>query len=100
MIAINNTYNGFNLYSLPYWTPISLSIERDLHQTATSGFLSSDRLLVYPGDTGVLKLWDIPSKSPLPSVSCTGESLHAARLPLALKHNPKITIRRGSLQLR
>lgn len=80
MIAANNTHDGFSLYSLPYGTPIGYSAERDLYPTATSNFLNSDRLLVYPNVAGVLKLWDIPTKSPLGSVGGTGELYHATPL--------------------
>lgn len=77
VIAVNNTHNGFNLYSFPYGTPIGHLVERGLHPTATSDFLSSDRLLAYPGNGGVLKLWDVPSKSFLNSVGDAGEPFHA-----------------------
>jgi len=80
MIAANNTHDGFSLYSLPYGTPIGYSAERDLYPTAVSNFLNSDRLLVYPNVAGVLKLWDIPTKSPLGSVGGSGESYHAIPL--------------------
>lgn len=100
MIATNNTHNGFNIYSLPYGAPIGHFVEHDLHPTATSSFLNSDRLLVYPGGAGALNLWDIPSSSPFASVCGAGESCRATLLPLTLKHNPKITINRRFLQLR
>lgn len=99
MIAANNTHNGFNLYSLPHGTPIGHFIERDLHTTVASDFLGSDRLLVY-GSAGVLKLWDILSKSSLTPLSDTGGPFHASLIPLILTHDPKTMINRGYSQLR
>ena len=100
MIAANNTHNGFNLYSLPHGTPISHFVEHNLYPTATSDFFSFDRFFVHPGGAGVLKLWDIPSKFSLASVGGTCEPFRATPLPLTLKHSPKVTTNRGSLQLR
>ncbi|KAF9644389.1 hypothetical protein BDM02DRAFT_3190661 [Thelephora ganbajun] len=71
MVATNNMHNGFTLYSLPYGTPMGHFTEHNLHPTATSNFLNSDRLLVYPSGAGALKLGDILSKSSLASVGGT-----------------------------
>lgn len=100
MIATNNTHNGLNLYGLPSGTPLGHLVEHNLHPTATSNFLNSDKLLVYPGSTDAINLWDIPSRSSLASVGGTRESYLAIPLPLPLKHDLKITVDRRALQLR
>jgi hypothetical protein len=68
MIAVNNAYNGFNLYGVPHRTVFEHFIEPNLHDTSGSVFLSSDGFLVYPESNGVLKVWDVKSRAPAGSV--------------------------------
>ena len=68
MVVINNAHNGFNLYSIPHGTVLQHFIEADLYDASGSAFLDSDRVLVHPGSDGVLKVWDVKSKTYVGSV--------------------------------
>ena len=63
MIVVNNAYNGFLLYDVPRGPILQVFIERHLCDTSCSAFMGSDRFLVYPGDNGVLEVWDVYSKA-------------------------------------
>lgn len=59
MITINNVHNGFNLYSLPHGTALEHLVEPGLPGGLRAVFMWSDLFLVYPGNDGALKVWDM-----------------------------------------
>ena len=77
VVVVNNTHNGFNLYSAPHGAVLEHLIEQNLCDMSSSVFMGSDRFLVYPGDNGVLKVWDVHSKASAGSVCGTFSSANA-----------------------
>jgi hypothetical protein len=68
MVVVNNGHNGFNVYGIPHGTVLEHFVETGLHDASGSAFLDSDRLLVHPGNNGVLKMWDVKSRLYIGSV--------------------------------
>lgn len=62
MVVINNTHNGFNMYSVPNGAILEHLNEPSLCGVPGSVFMGSDRFLVYPGNDGILKVWNVKSK--------------------------------------
>jgi len=68
MVAINNTHNGIDLYGISNGTALEHFVETGLYDASESVFLNSDRILVHPGSDGVLKAWDVKSRTYVGSV--------------------------------
>ena len=69
MVAVNNAHNGFNLYSVSTGAILEHLIEPGLCGKPGSVFMGSDRFLVYTGNNGVLRVWDIRSRTSAGSVN-------------------------------